>query len=408
MHALALYRPTIREGAFSPLLPNLRHLTCIRNSFQSSILFFSPSLVTVDLIGKHDWTHDVAEEETDAVVHMLAHITPQLKSLFCFGHISVDLSRFIASNFPALEIFSLGDSYAGSEAVLTSASLPALKQLRISPGGERMVDANNIDVRSQTLRELHFNFTISEASVILNAVRHCAIEVIIFRSWVIPSQEWLMAFQGIRSPLWQNLRILKVDIHSRHEDQHGPLSQFTYNILAPLSALERCETIEIRSNRPIHISDEDHKALATSWPYIQMLRLVRGGITYDLSTNNGVPTATIESLRHYARNCPRLHTLGISINASTGHVPPVDESGMIQYALTKLEIGVSPISRNVTQLVSLHLDRCFPNTHSIVWGIGGIDWSDDPDRIAHGENWKLVEETLSNMQDARRRAIQGH
>jgi hypothetical protein len=184
MQALALYRPLNREGIFFPLLPNLHDLAWAHPSFQPAILFFCQTLVRVSFHGLGRDINQSHEAETDSVFHMLANMSPRLESFhYGGGHISLELARIITSNLTSLQDIGAFWSLDKSEALLTLATLPALKIFRVAPSYGYVDGSSNPDVRSETLRELHFTLITNKSPGVLKAVQHYGIETITFLRW---------------------------------------------------------------------------------------------------------------------------------------------------------------------------------------------------------------------------------
>ncbi|KAF8068083.1 hypothetical protein FPV67DRAFT_1669950 [Lyophyllum atratum] len=140
----------------------------------------------------------------------------------------------------------------------------------------------------------------------------------------------------------------------------------TMDTLRPLFKCPNLISLDVMHHHPLHLQQEDVEEIATSWPGLEKLFLNNEPIYLEQSN------LTLRALLPFARYCPKLHTLGLFINATTADIPsPSDTTSPYQHmpfkALRCLSMGVSIIQEEGP--VALFLSQICPLDCTVVTGI---------------------------------------
>ncbi|TFK35690.1 hypothetical protein BDQ12DRAFT_611416 [Crucibulum laeve] len=151
--------------------------------------------------------------------------------------------------------------------------------------------------------------------------------------------------------------------------------RITMDDLRPLLRCPNLTSLELVHQYPLDIYQDDVASLAASWPSLENLLLNNEPVTMNKST------LTLRALLPFARHCPKLHSLGLFIDASAEILPseyiPDSVSVLTQHppfeSLRKLSMGVSIIEE--AGPVALSLSHIVPLSCKID---SGITWEESP------------------------------
>jgi hypothetical protein len=119
---------------------------------------------------------------------------------------------------------------------------------------------------------------------------------------------------------YQLLIHLQLDLLNFNTDLTDPPNPDSFAItlrhLDPLLSFSNLWSFNIMHARPLWLTDDDFRHLATKWPNVKELDL-NSAPTECLDP----PPATMLSVLHFAHLCPRLTHLGIFINANVVRPP---------------------------------------------------------------------------------------
>jgi hypothetical protein len=156
--------------------------------------------------------------------------------------------------------------------------------------------------------------------------------------------------------------------------------------LKPLFCFTNLVTVCIRSANGYLLDDEIMAELAAAWPRIEELRLEVHDHLH--------PCGTLLGLQALARHCLNLHTLELTLDASSvplSHPDPCPKHP----ALVKLDVGYSLISNAFD--VARFLSATFPNVTQILTEFDSEDFEDEGSTDSHyavqaeyHELWKEV------------------
>ncbi|KAF8068091.1 hypothetical protein FPV67DRAFT_1669955 [Lyophyllum atratum] len=140
----------------------------------------------------------------------------------------------------------------------------------------------------------------------------------------------------------------------------------TMDTLRPLLTCPNLASLDLIHHRPLHLQQEDMEEIATSWPDLEKLFLNNEPVYMERST------LTLQALLPFARHCPKLHTLGLFIDATAADIPPSSDPASAYQdipfkALRRLSMGVSIIGEEGP--VALFLSRICPLDCIVVSGI---------------------------------------
>ena len=166
---------------------------------------------------------------------------------------------------------------------------------------------------------------------------------------------------------------------------HPDTGTFDEDALLPLIMLQHLTCLELALGCHFSLDNGACHLMARAWPNIEVLKL---GPHATQKTSQ----VTLEALMWFARLCPRLHRLGICIDADIARLDPLFLSsppglGHEQTALTLLLVGRSPIAD--PEPVASFLSDLFPNLQDVE-----IEWHSE-DMLEDDDEW--TEETRAEI-----------
>lgn len=110
------------------------------------------------------------------------------------------------------------------------------------------------------------------------------------------------------------------------------------SVFEPMKRLAKLTTLLIRTERYVSLTDQEYGTLAHSMPQLRDMM-----ISIDPANFEEKPPATFRDLSEIARGCPKLQSLGISIDAGPSRIPAAHEEvpsfemiGQINFGLSKV------------------------------------------------------------------------
>ncbi|KAL1723981.1 hypothetical protein EV715DRAFT_190226 [Schizophyllum commune] len=150
----------------------------------------------------------------------------------------------------------------------------------------------------------------------------------------------------------------------------GPLS-FVH--IKPLAVFRRLVHVRIDLIDGLFPTDSEHALVAAWWPEVESIDLG----TEASSGNWDRVNASLESLIHYARFCPRLRSLCLPllVHSPIPKLPAGMPSQAAGHPLTRLDLGDTPLRlENVADVTRL-LKDLFPHLHEVDYPISRAKWS---------------------------------
>ncbi|OJA18556.1 hypothetical protein AZE42_04017 [Rhizopogon vesiculosus] len=145
-----------------------------------------------------------------------------------------------------------------------------------------------------------------------------------------------------------NIASLFIDVYVEHEPKQItytlhvpglltliPAKPITSNTLRPVLSFQNLITFEVLHEYPVNTTLEGIEELAGRWPSLKKLSL-----NEELLVMSGYPTLDLRALIPFARHSPKLHRLGLFMNASTAKIHSTQELNPFT-ALSVLSIGTS-------------------------------------------------------------------
>ncbi|OBZ79449.1 26S proteasome non-ATPase regulatory subunit 12 [Grifola frondosa] len=163
--------------------------------------------------------------------------------------------------------------------------------------------------------------------------------------------------------------------------------------LTHLSPLPRLYRLEIDLPESILFYDEDIAHIARVCPAIEVLRLCHLARFPQPGT---APPLTLDSLVPLTRDCRRLHTLGVVVNAVEGSEETLSSREVSSRALLRLQVGHSWLTDSLQ--TAILLSNLTPYLESLKWfheknRVGVVE--------ANALAWQKVSEFLPHLQNLR-------
>lgn len=185
-----------------------------------------------------------------------------------------------------------------------------------------------------------------------------------------------------------------------------PDQQLSYTTIKPVLTFPNLSSFELVHKYPLKITLDDLEDLASKWPHAESLMLN----VEPLFINEDASTLDLRALLPFARHCPRLHLLGLYINATEADLPSSYFPLEPFRALQTLSVGTSQV-RN-TSAVATFLSRICPSQCILDTGITWTEFGPQNHRYMHAElvyplqmrcmAWRAVEGLLPALIQLRR------
>ncbi|KAJ6480586.1 hypothetical protein C8R47DRAFT_1136238 [Mycena vitilis] len=164
------------------------------------------------------------------------------------------------------------------------------------------------------------------------------------------------------------------------------------SLFSALLCFRRLTIVEIQVPTGYDIEDATVAMIARAWPAIEELAL-RSRVTHE-------PRCTLLSLASFARHCPQLWLLSITVDAS--EVPRVAFAAGLRQPQDKLkflDVGTSPISTVGATTSAAFLSSIFCSLTQITadrgWNVGDV----------HYKQWMRVQRLIPGLVDRRKREV---
>lgn len=375
----SIFREIFRTSPTSFIFPNLRSLTWNADSEERQLHvlhFLHPWITELEMQLHH--VSSAPSSFFDQVSILTPHLTRLTLRLSTPIHlIEDDVVPFLLS-LRKLQFFSISPYGLSTKVVEALSRLGYLKDVSLLPPGERG-KGNRADVLGfqPLLKEGAFPATqrICFSADILHATR-------LISSPFFPSQlsrlyihvlsiahadvlQQLFATIRDSCPMITDLRVdFMIHPHVPLSVPGWPLSERP-NIATfrPLFDCRRITAFEFRWDYALNLTDEDMEEFAVAWPRLEHFLL-----NCEPIIEFNPPLATLAALLPFARHCPRLHTLGLYMDADSA---PSDVPALPFVALRELMVGASNI--NDIDSVTLFLSKLCPLDCKLV---AGVRWPD--------------------------------
>ncbi|KAJ7468716.1 hypothetical protein FB451DRAFT_1257118 [Mycena latifolia] len=174
-------------------------------------------------------------------------------------------------------------------------------------------------------------------------------------------------------------------------------------VLRPLLGFTHLQRVTVLSPAGFSMHDNDIAELSRAWPHIEYLDLSMG-----MASSRTPSNVTIRALTHFARHCPRLNDLTLSLNPtglveSDADLAP-HEPRARQTALESLCVLFSPIDSPA--LIARFLSAMFPSLRRITTKHGNW-WNDadedleDPEVVLLLKKWQEAEDLMPLLSGVR-------
>lgn len=174
---------------------------------------------------------------------------------------------------------------------------------------------------------------------------------------------WGQSFKTIQRKFRNSLRKLKLHYHPPSRDAEDGIPLNLFHIFRPLLGLNGLETVAILNFPWSAFSDEEYYELTTAWKGIKELVFLRRNVVDQL------PNATFHTLQTFAKNCPHLRVLAITLNTSP--LPPLDGVEVLSHSLQILRLENTAIDDAFN--VARYLDRIFPSLAQVQSSVALVD-----------------------------------
>ncbi|KAJ6471625.1 hypothetical protein C8R47DRAFT_1147413 [Mycena vitilis] len=372
--------------------------------------------------------------ETFSFIHLF--LAPRITSISLPDFDSVlqfSLLTPLARRFPALTVVKLGERWDSESPSKQSCTSAFVSQL----GSVTSLEVNTLNLaaithlgRSPTLETLRLGLS---ATTPLSGL----LDRGLFRN-LVSVELWCHENEGTKSVTdfvrtWSSppLRSLGVEWcypptaeateefclalkeHCSHDSLHtldmkvnsavDPLNAIPGGVFRPLFCFSNLASVSIAAPVGYRLDDAMISELSAAWPRVEELRF-----------KHGQHSTTLLALHALAKHCPKLHTLEMSLDASSVPMPPADlycRKQLLHEALVSLDVGQSPILHAFD--VARWISATFFSLYRIATdredaGDSEADFA-DPNILAEVRYhmlWKDVEDLLPSLNDMRAEEFQ--
>ncbi|KAF7345351.1 hypothetical protein MVEN_01552800 [Mycena venus] len=169
----------------------------------------------------------------------------------------------------------------------------------------------------------------------------------------------------------------------------------------PLFDFTRLTVVEIQVPAGYDLDDATVEDMAGAWPNLEEFGL-RARSNYE-------PRCTVLSLQSFARHCPRLWVLAITLDASAvpgPQGPSTDAPFPPQDKLKCLNVASSRTSDASVAAVAAFISSIFSNLHEIMTDEGYLWEEDDEVGRQHHQRWKEIERLVPGLVERHRKELE--
>ncbi|KAJ7760214.1 hypothetical protein DFH07DRAFT_816633 [Mycena maculata] len=159
---------------------------------------------------------------------------------------------------------------------------------------------------------------------------------------------------------------IRLSIASYSPAEH--IQTISRSALLRLHVFSNLTSLELHAARRITLTEGLLETLTRAWPRLEIFRLITQNTPDDPENQTKLP---LRALQQFAKHCQRLRTLEIMFDATIPLPPPEDE-GVVQTALTELRVSFSPISDSDTAQVAGYLFHLFPNIATLFYQLNSL------------------------------------
>lgn len=168
--------------------------------------------------------------------------------------------------------------------------------------------------------------------------------------------------------------------------------QLSYATIKPVLTFPNLTSFELVHKYPLKITLDELEDLATKWPNLESLTLN----VEPLFIDENAFTLDLRALLPFARHCPRLHLLGLYINATEAEIPSSSTPLESFSALRTLAIGTSQVRD--TSAVATFLSRICPSRCTLDMGITWTEFGCEDNRFLPPDLRYLLQRRCSAWQ----------
>lgn len=347
----------------NPVLPQLRTLMWESGVDSRGLIFLlCPALrnISISLLIGLNIDVTTASSMSSTVLRYLPSLTPNLTSFTCYG-------RDLLSSSAALEVLpqlsQLEDLYlviVDDELLLHLGCLPRLRSLfccvedsteQWEIGPPRFAALEKLTIRGGLAKATRF---------VSHHISGCLKSITVKTN---RPEDPLGISELAKAALGKHSNSLS-SFGLEWEDNITS-SEFPLSSLKPLYKCCRLEDLFVSSTGPkIIYEDDDIWEIAKAWP------LLRGFIVVRYGNDDKKPTTTLDSLCAFAKHCPSIEYIALSLDAS-GEIPDWESSNPradVHFKLRTLQVYNSPCGD--VEGVFAFLDRMFARLEHLHVGYG--------------------------------------
>ena len=160
----------------------------------------------------------------------------------------------------------------------------------------------------------------------------------------------------------------------------------SFQTISPLLSFQKLSQFRLYGLCALDLGDGDIRRVAKAWPRLQVFKICPGG------TRPEPPRSTVHTLVSFAKHCPQLESLALTINATT--VPNYEEKPGKGVCNTRLrELGVHDSTIANPGRVAAFISDIFPKVEKLKVSVTGEDQK---------RKWKEVEKLIPVFAAVRR------
>lgn len=403
--------PYFTTSAF--LTPNLTHLSWEKNAHlpgQSLTwcgLFLSRNLKSLEVLTGWD-TFKIDVAIVNDFFSVASIRAPHLESFtfgssFLYHAVGPGLSKLLAS-LTMLKSVRLDDAFLSSEVIETLATLPDLEEVRIPPpinynAFEKTSDPDTIlptlgNGAFPSIKVLELKVPLSTLHPFLKPPFPVAqLQRLVIRTPRAESPAQIRAFFSTIATECPTINHIKLYIHTTV--YHADFSPLPFSCLAPLLACRSLTALVLGTPSVLELDDAQAAAAASSWPQMRKLRLF-AHMAFRPRNVAWPMRATCAALSAFAKHCPDLRNLDISVHLS-GIPPPGARTPFQNLDFLDLGVGVGAAKYSRREVATFIAEVTPPG--SVVYGTALVHPEELHNTWKHEER---LEETLSMVASLRR------
>jgi len=167
---------------------------------------------------------------------------------------------------------------------------------------------------------------------------------------------------------YPDLKRFDIDITIQQADQEQ-CELLSFETIRPLLSLKKLETLEVRHNHPLIVSEDNIAELAMALPDIQDLILNCEPFSLDR------PSITLGALLSIAHYCRKIRNIGLYLDATSVDTLPTIGAAQFATSFRTLNLGVSPIGFDKVP-VALFLSQLLASRQGPIELQFGVTWDD--------------------------------